>query len=609
MTRQAATMWQSYDSFARVSLTIGINQLILSISYYYLAYLFVDVKCPGAGVLGVVILIVLAEACLKLEMSLQTWELLIAQVLCVLGPIMGMFAAHEVGRYNTELNLFVGTYCIPVAFAAHAVYLTFVMYLCRVAVTPNGARVASAFKQKLYLDVFGWIKPKGESSTSRGRTGESAEARPTKPPTSQNISYGAGGPRPTLPHDLAPTSHCDMRFEEGACDPSKRMKVDDVNKVPFYQWDVYHDGDAQDGDAEIITGPAAAAPGVWPWKVFQMALSLLATAWMVAAIWRLVKAIEDTGSIVTPPIKKNATFSLIAAGLSHSERPALVDATRTDVFKLWASGYLGSILSDNSLELISTTWPQSRGTIRTLSCDGLGRSLVANDGLLAFTAHFHDRQGARAAAADFEEMHCPALSGEGLQDAALACPSAKAPCDTLVLHRNGRRVAACQHGVGKDKTTVNVTTISDKWLDHDIVTNIEKMSSMAFKPLCKGDVQSCAYVRTSHGRVVQLRQRKHSQELIPADILHEEALTQRSRTPAPRSTIRAFNDKYLGILEPSRQRIDLLDSNRGGRHIGKLLLPPSVHTTAWCAGGGHLFMLSSGLEPKLWRMPLPHALS
>ncbi|CAE7218775.1 fumA, partial [Symbiodinium pilosum] len=36
LLRQAAVYWQTYDAFARVSMSVGINQLMLGMSYYIL---------------------------------------------------------------------------------------------------------------------------------------------------------------------------------------------------------------------------------------------------------------------------------------------------------------------------------------------------------------------------------------------------------------------------------------------------------------------------------------------------------------------------------------------------------------------------------------------
>jgi len=274
------------------------------------------------------------------------------------------------------------------------------------------------------------------------------------------------------------------------------------------------------------------------------------------------------------------------------------------LLKLWASGFLGSSLLGTKVELIQTSWSQARVSPRMLSCDASGRHLFATDGLLTFAADLHEND-----VTQFRERQCAALVGESLQDAAVLCEGVNGPCEAFVLHRNGRRVAACpmrsMSGVEKDHSKSKVSAVSEAWLERDNASHLEKLSSIAVKPFCAGGLQQCAYARTTHGRVVQLRQRTHGQDLVPTDILQEKG----QEHSTSHHTVRAFNGRYLGILQPHGQSIDLLDSNDGGLSIGKLLLPPTVHATSWCAGGGHLFMLSGGDQPQIWRMPLPHALS
>eukprot|EP00913_Durusdinium_trenchii_P030237 g28327.t1 len=53
LLRQAAVYWQTYDAFARVSMSVGINQLMLGMSYYILGYAMLEVKAPCAALGGV----------------------------------------------------------------------------------------------------------------------------------------------------------------------------------------------------------------------------------------------------------------------------------------------------------------------------------------------------------------------------------------------------------------------------------------------------------------------------------------------------------------------------------------------------------------------------
>jgi len=602
LTRQAATLWQSYDSFARVSLSIGINQLILAISYYFMAYLVVDVGCHAAGAFAIVVLIVLADCCLKLEISLKDWQLPVAQMFGVLGPICGLIAAHE-EAYGTDLSRFVAYWCIPFAFLAHGLYLTFMIYLCKVVVQPNGARVPAAFKQKLYLDAFGWIKAPDEDATCPPDRSphKSQQEGPAVPPAMDSLKYGGRGTCPTLPQDLAPNAHSDMRLEDGACDPMSRLQIDTNIEVPFYHWRP----DGLHRDQEIVTGHEAEGPGVFPWRIFHLGLTLLASTWIGASIWGFQKAMLHEKLVSTDSATKaTKSASLLAVPGANLKMP---DAKLPDLFKLWASGYIGSILSDKSLELIPTTWSQAHISPRTLSCDASGKHILVTDGLLAFGADLRQNNIAR-----FEEMHCSALVGEGLQDAAVVCKEVDGPCEARVLHRNGRRVAACPMiSVKKDaeeQSKFHVATVSETWLERDNET-AEKLSSIAVRPFCDGESQTCTYARTTHGRMVQLRQRTHGQELVPAEILQEVDEVHGSGTQTSQRTVRTFSGRYLGVLQPERQSIDILDSSEGGLSVGKLLLPPALHVSAWCAGGGHIFMLSAGPKPALWRMALPRPLS
>eukprot|EP00439_Symbiodinium_sp_Y106_P069597 s176_g12.t1 len=62
LLRQAAVYWQTYDAFARVSMSVGINQLMLGMSYYILGYAMLEVKAPLAALAGVLAFMGSAEA-------------------------------------------------------------------------------------------------------------------------------------------------------------------------------------------------------------------------------------------------------------------------------------------------------------------------------------------------------------------------------------------------------------------------------------------------------------------------------------------------------------------------------------------------------------------
>eukprot|EP00434_Breviolum_minutum_P017904 symbB.v1.2.015795.t1/scaffold1190.1/size132987/4 len=65
LLRQAAVYWQTYDAFARVSMSVGINQLMLGMSYYILGYAMLEVKAPCAALGGVLAFMGSSESATK----------------------------------------------------------------------------------------------------------------------------------------------------------------------------------------------------------------------------------------------------------------------------------------------------------------------------------------------------------------------------------------------------------------------------------------------------------------------------------------------------------------------------------------------------------------
>jgi hypothetical protein len=616
ITREAAKFWQSYDAFARVALTIGINQLILTLSYYYLAYLVIDVDCKGAGICAVLFLIVMADACFKIEMSLQTWQLTVAQFFGILGPICGLVAAYHTDL--DDLSNIAAHWWIPFAFFAHGLYLFFLVYLCKVKMLRSGITVPAAFKQKLYLDVFGWIKPrphKNEPSIFGLRKGE---GELVSQPALEVMRYENGKSRPTTPYDFAVTH--DLRDEQGAPNHAVPIAVDSKSDINFFKWEPERTREGDDPES-IVTGNDAQGPGIFPWMVFSYGLTFLSMVWMAAGVWRLEQAFVVTRHAVSWTQMTQMTQSeRVSALLESSTRiypgdvrevlsgnstpylndPAkLEDASLPDLFDLWVSGYVGK----PRMELVSTAWPHARFTPRTLSCDSSGQHFVVTDRFSAVEASL-PQNGRQDVMMNFAELSCPTLVGEHLQDTSLSCSDSgkDSSCNVFVLHRHGKRIASCKlRGAAK----ANVSDISESWLERDDASKAEKVSAIALSPLCGGDLAHCMIAHTTHGRTVQLRKRSQGSDLVPDEVLQEGnqgANTKQIGT----SVLRAFNRRYVGVLHQQRQSIEILDVVRGGLMAGKLLLPPQQHVTSWCAGGRHLYVLS---DKQVWRVPLPEKLS
>jgi len=486
--------------------------------------------------------------------------------------------------------------------------------------------VPQAFKQKLYLDVFGWIKPRSLRETPIRNKWAQAD-KCVNQPAIDIMRYANGKSCPTLPEDFAVPP--DMRFEQGACDHNAVLSVDSKSNISFYKWEP----ERAEGDEDIVTGHAAEAPGHFPWVVFRNALTLLSLVWVIAAAWRFEQAFVITRRAVswtqmTYLTQSEHVSALLDAGTrlypqdvrellsgnytpTSSDQAKLLDASLPDLFYLWASGYVGSVFSKPWLELVPTTWPHAHFIPRSLSCDSSGQRFVVTDRFSVVGASLS--RTSKDELLSFSEIDCPILVGEHLQDATVSCSTGSgSDCNAFVLHRHGKRLAACKvlvaGSIPRGDIQANASDISESWLERDDIRNLEKVSAIASRPFCEGDLAQCFVAHTTHGRTIQLRQRSRGHDLIPEEVLQDgrRDIQGNAKSGNAISVLRAFNSRYAGVLHTQRQSIELLDVVRGGLFAGKLLLPPQQHITSWCAGGRNLFMLSG---KQVWRMPLPEKLS
>merc|ERR1719446_1803314 len=86
LSRQAAIEWQTYDAFSRISLSMGVQQLMTAMSYYMLGYLLVQVGSKTAALLGVIVFTVISCTILTFDTTLKGCKFRLAHTLLILGP-------------------------------------------------------------------------------------------------------------------------------------------------------------------------------------------------------------------------------------------------------------------------------------------------------------------------------------------------------------------------------------------------------------------------------------------------------------------------------------------------------------------------------------------
>jgi len=162
LMRQAAVYWQTYDAFARVSMSIGTNQLLLAMSYFIIGYVRVQVNAPVVAFAAMATLVCMSEVIAHIDLTLRVKEQRVIQVLLILGPAVSCAAAFDWEEEQDGLanNFDEGLACI--AFFSHGLVLALMTLFLRVVEQENGAMLPLAFQGVLYLDPFGWIRQSDE---------------------------------------------------------------------------------------------------------------------------------------------------------------------------------------------------------------------------------------------------------------------------------------------------------------------------------------------------------------------------------------------------------------------------------------------------------------
>mmetsp|Transcript_8613 Transcript_8613/g.15453 ORF Transcript_8613/g.15453 Transcript_8613/m.15453 type:complete len:920 (-) Transcript_8613:31-2790(-) len=670
---KAAIHWQSYDAFARISMSIGVNQLLLAIAYYLLGYIFVEVGVRSSAFLGVCVLGLMQEALTRLDMSLSAWQLHTVQFLLFMGPLFTCLASYFWSR-GTDRGLDIAGGLIPFAFLFHGLYILVMTRMCRIQEQSNGAMLPMALGSVLFLDVFGHMRsddedveedtlplggiPPASDADMDAPSEESVAEEPSRQtcrPGLQAMQYSRGDPVPTRPEHAANTDK-DMRHVEGA--PSLRPGATEGD---FYESSLFmpravaseedEELDAQLEEVSFMTGHEHEQPGALPWTVFKVAMLLLWVAWLFAAIysaltdarvWTLeIPFTEDvvddlgvpSGYEVEPASNDTKHTKGQVSLLASSSRAQLAQGS---LWKFWKSALLVTqeILGGTAEEL-ELIWPDLVGAPSSisLSCDAAGQHFVASDGLLTWAADLREEvPGTGAflhrpwpATCSFAEVRCPGLAGEALQDVALKCSSnrvdASDQCTAWVLHRRGERLTSCDvwsvadDSVGQRQPAKHRRwNISSSWLEQHRLGEHGSMLMEMPKTIALDDSCSeagwCGFLGTSSGRVVRAQQHgRPGAPLLPTDVLHEWREDADASAALKAGPVRAFNKRFVGVLQQDRQSVQVLDVARGGLASGRVVLPAGVQASAFCAGGGYGFFLSGGPTMKLWRMRLPARLN
>mmetsp|Transcript_97453 Transcript_97453/g.271081 ORF Transcript_97453/g.271081 Transcript_97453/m.271081 type:complete len:889 (-) Transcript_97453:334-3000(-) len=596
LVEEAMRYWQSYDGFARVAMSVGTNQLVAALSYYVIGYVLISNHAVIAAWLVVMLFMVVAAALIRLDMSLTGFEYRISVILIISGPCLTAVSAEEWSR-RTPVGYEVANLLAPIAYAVHALWLMFLLYISNVREQKGGAMLPTGFRSVMYIDVFGWIRRARSRAAAQPSDCPAASAVPATDvaarvpgigPAVQAVRYEHGEPVPSRPEELPGAAQSPFALEG--------LRKEDFEPTTFVPREKDSEQGPEDGASSVR---AHARPGFVPWRLFCSATVLLIALWWISGVFVLLTSCGIDVLKVAPLLREAESHEHGHAALVQLASPQHLTGG----------------------ELISTSWPSLRIQPRSLSCsDDSSPMVVSASHFGIFTAEIGD--GARQDSVKFEPAPaCESIEGESLQDVTLSCGKAQSGgiCRAFVLHRQGERLSTCRTSNAvqaqtparnMSEETLQTMLLADEWLgDGNAMEGVpqEEVTSITLAKHCPGAGSTCAFAETSGQRIVELQMGKQmtgsgDPHWFPTRILQVGVDTADSWQGG---ALHLIGGQYLGILH-AKKLLTIIDP-QDGTIIGEWKLPDNQDWRSMCSMGTNLYFLPRGYSPQLWRFPLPES--
>lgn len=160
--RQLQSNWQSYDAYARVSMAMGTNQLLHTLSYFVLHMWAVErTLVPWPAFCCTVLFTTCAWIIARLDLSLSPAIIAKATVLLLMPPVLTIMTLTYVYELKAVQWTSMHQILVPCIFGFHVLWI---VYTVRIAKAGNFDEVAlpTAFMSVLFTDVFGWLQEEQE---------------------------------------------------------------------------------------------------------------------------------------------------------------------------------------------------------------------------------------------------------------------------------------------------------------------------------------------------------------------------------------------------------------------------------------------------------------
>ena len=156
--RKLQAKWQCYDAYARVSMALGVNQMIQSVNYFVVGVTMIQTCSPSCGYAATVIFQSCAFGLMFLDIAgLKTSQIMALQIIGSLPMVIlviTLTVANQGRASNEPIDVLCAAfYASPACPFLEALWLELFMQTARP--TKDEASLPRRFRTVLFLDVFG----------------------------------------------------------------------------------------------------------------------------------------------------------------------------------------------------------------------------------------------------------------------------------------------------------------------------------------------------------------------------------------------------------------------------------------------------------------------
>jgi hypothetical protein len=152
--RRLQEKWSCYDAYARVCMSIGMNQLLQSLTYFMVEVSLVENNSPTLGVSLVVLFQAAAVALAVLDISgyRRCTVLMTSAMNCL--PVLAAVVVVSLAKRD-DLGMIRDHQTFALSFVIFAAYFVWLQVLLTIAAPDLGSCIPTSFRAVFYSDVFG----------------------------------------------------------------------------------------------------------------------------------------------------------------------------------------------------------------------------------------------------------------------------------------------------------------------------------------------------------------------------------------------------------------------------------------------------------------------